>query len=87
MGLILSEALLLGLMGGLLGILIARGIITGLTYVPFLGDVLRGFPNLGLSPEIAALGVGIALLLGLLAGFIPALLAYRARITDALRQV
>jgi ABC-type antimicrobial peptide transport system permease subunit len=85
--LILSEALLLGLMGGLLGILIARGIIALLVNVPFLGDVLRAFPNLGLSPGVAALGVGIALLLGLLAGFIPAMLAYRARITTALRQV
>ena len=74
-------------MGGLLGILIARGIIAVLINVPFLGDVLRAFPNLGLSPDIAALGVSIALVLGLLAGFIPALLAYRARITDALRQV
>ncbi len=87
MMLILSEALLLGLMGGLLGILIARGIISLLTFVPFLGDVLRAFPNLGLSPQIATLGVGVALALGLLAGFIPALTAYRARITEALRQV
>jgi putative ABC transport system permease protein len=87
MALILSEALMLGLFGGLLGILFARGIIRGLTYVPFLGDVLRAFPNLGLSPTVAAMGVSIALTLGLLAGFIPALLAYRAKITNALRQV
>ena len=87
MTLILSEALWLGLMGGLLGILIARGIIALLVNVPFLGDVLRSFPNLGLSPGIAALGVGIALALGLLAGFVPALMAYRSRITEALRQV
>jgi putative ABC transport system permease protein len=87
MTLILSEALLLGLMGGLLGILIAREIIALLVNVPFLGDVLRAFPNLGLSPGIAALGVGIALALGLLAGFVPALMAYRSRITEALRQV
>ena len=87
MALILGEALLLGLMGGLLGILIARGIIAVLVNVPFLGDVLRAFPNLGLSPGIAALGVGLALALGLLAGFVPALMAYRSRITEALRQV
>ena len=87
MTLILSEALLLGLMGGLLGMLFARFIIKGLTLVPFLGDVLRAFPNLGLSPGIATLGVGLALTLGLLAGFIPALMAYRSRITEALRQV
>jgi putative ABC transport system permease protein len=87
MTLILSEALLLGLMGGLLGILFARGIIALLVNVPFLGDVLRAFPNLGLSPSVASLGVGIALFLGLLAGLIPALMAYRARITETLRQV
>ncbi len=87
MTLILSEALLLGLMGGLLGILFARGIMAVLVDVPFLGDILRGFPSLGLSPQIASLGIGMALLLGLLAGFVPAILAYRARITEALRQV
>jgi ABC-type antimicrobial peptide transport system permease subunit len=74
-------------MGGLLGILIARGIIAVLVNVPFLGDILRGFPSLGLSPQIASLGIGVALMLGLLAGFIPSILAYRARITEALRQV
>jgi putative ABC transport system permease protein len=87
MTLVISEALLLGVMGGVLGILLSRGIIAVLVDVPFLGDVLRGFPNLGLSPQIASFGLGIALLLGLLAGFIPALMAYRSRITDALREV
>lgn len=87
MMLIISEALLFGVMGGLLGILLASGAISGLSKAPFIGDVLRAFPNLGLSPQIAFMGVGIALLLGLLAGLVPAMLAYRARITDALRQV
>ena len=87
MFLILSEALVLGAMAGLLGILLARFIIAKLVNVPFLGDVLRGFPELGLSPRIASLGIGIALLIGLMAGFFPAVLAYRARITEALRQV
>ena len=87
MALIISEALLLGVMGGLMGILLSRGIISVLGNAPFMGDVLRGFPNLGLSPQIASFGLGIALLLGLLAGFFPALMAYRSRITDALRQV
>ncbi len=68
MALIISEALLFGVMGGLLGILLARLIITVLIKAPFIGDVLRAFPNLGLSPHIALMGVSIALLLGLLAG-------------------
>jgi len=87
MTLIISEALLLGLMGGLIGVGVARVGLWLLVRAPFIGDVLRGFPGLGLSPRIVSFGLGIALLLGLLAGFIPALMAYRSRITEALRQV
>ncbi len=87
MALILIEALLLGVMGGALGLLFAGGAIHALPSVPYIGDVVRQFPGLGLSPKIVSYGLGVALLLGLLAGFVPALLAYRARITDVLRQV
>ena len=87
MSLVLVEALLLGLMGGALGLFFAGGAIMALPGIPFIGDVVRQFPGLGLSPKIVSYGFGTALLLGLLAGFIPALLAYRARITEVLRQV
>jgi len=87
MALVLIEALLLGLMGGALGLILAGGAIHALPNVPFIGDVVRQFPGLGLSPRIVSYGLGAALLLGLLAGLVPALLAYRARITDVLRQV
>ena len=88
MALVLVEALLLGLMGGALGLLFAYGAIMALPNIPFgVGDVVRQFPGLGLSPRIVTYGLGTALLLGLLAGFVPALLAYRARITEVLRQV
>jgi putative ABC transport system permease protein len=88
MSLVLVEALLLGVMGGAIGLLLAGGIIRVLPDLPFgVGDVLRQFPGLGLSPKIVSYGLGAALLLGLLAGFVPALLAYRARITEVLRQV
>ena len=87
MTLIISEALLLGLMGGLIGVGLSRLGLSLLVKAPFIGDVLRGFPGLGVSPQIVSFGVGIALLLGLLAGFFPALMAYRSRITEALRQV
>jgi ABC-type antimicrobial peptide transport system permease subunit len=36
---------------------------------------------------VATLGFGVALLLGFLAGLVPALNAYRSRITDMLRTV
>jgi putative ABC transport system permease protein len=87
MALILIEALLLGAMGGAVGLLLAGGAIHALPNVPFIGDVVRQFPGLGLSPKIVSYGMGAALLLGLLAGLVPALLAYRARITEVLRQV
>ena len=87
MALVLIEALLLGLMGGALGLILAGGAIHALPNVPFIGDVVSQFPGLGLSPKIVFYGLGAALLLGLLAGLVPALLAYRARITEVLRQV
>jgi len=85
--LIISEALVIGLMGGLVGILITVGILKVLPQMPMIGDILNGYPNFGLSPQTTAIGVGIALLLGLLAGFFPAMTGYRARITETLRQV
>jgi len=87
MMLILAEALLLGILGGGLGIFLSRGMIQVLPKLPLIGDAVRGFPDLGLSPEVAGLGFGVALFLGLAAGFVPAFLAYRARITEMLRQV
>jgi putative ABC transport system permease protein len=85
--LILSEALLLGAMGGLIGIALSRIGLAVLIRLPFIGDVLQAFPGIGLSPQIISFGLGIALLLGLMAGFFPAMMAYRSRITEALRQV
>lgn len=87
MALILAEALAMAIIGGGLGVFLSRGAINALPGIPFIGDVVRGFPDFGLQPRIAALGLSGALLLGLMAGFVPALLAYRARITDMLRQL
>jgi putative ABC transport system permease protein len=87
MALILIEALLLAVMGGAIGLVLASGAIRVLPSLPYVGDVVRQFPGLGLSPKIVSYGLGVALLLGLMAGFVPALLAYRARITEVLRQV
>jgi ABC-type antimicrobial peptide transport system permease subunit len=74
-------------MGGLVGIGISVGILKVLPQLPMIGDVLAQYPNFGLSTTTTALGVAVALLLGLLAGFFPAMTGYRARITETLRQV
>jgi len=88
MALVLIEALVLGILGGALGLGMSYFVIEALPNAPFgVGDVVRQFPGLGLSAHIVSYGLVTALLLGLLAGFVPALLAYRARITEVLRQV
>jgi putative ABC transport system permease protein len=85
MVLILGEGLALGLFGGGLGILLSRLAIKALPKVPLVGDAVAGFPNLGLTPAVGALGMSLALLLGFVAGLFPAMSAYRSRIADTLR--
>ncbi len=87
MTLLLSEALLIGAMGGLIGIMLSKLILWKLPDMPMIGDVVAGFPNFGLSAQTTAIGVGIALLLGVAAGFVPAMTGYRARIAESLRQI
>ena len=75
---LLQEALLLGLMGGLLGFWIAG----------LFGEVPLKFPMgafyLDLSPTIRLAGLGSALLAGLLGGLVPAWRAVRLPLPDAL---
>jgi len=89
MGLIVVEALLLGILGGALGIGGSHGTMWLLTHAPGIKDALAGIglSELNLRPLVAVLGFAVALFLGLAAGFVPALGAYRARITDMLRTV
>jgi putative ABC transport system permease protein len=87
MGLILAEGLVLGALGGGLGLVLGAGMIQMLPSIPLIGDAVRQFPNLGLSPAVGALSFGVAVLLGLAAGLVPALTAYRAKITAMLRTV
>ena len=60
-----------------------------LTHAPGIKDMLAGIglSELHLKPVIAAMGFAVALGLGLAAGFVPAMNAYRSRITDMLRTV
>ena len=75
---LLEEALALGLLGGLLGFFVAG----------LFGEVPLKFPMgafyLDLSPPVRLLGLGAALLVGLLGGAVPAFRAVRLSLTDAL---
>jgi putative ABC transport system permease protein len=80
---IAGEGLLISLVGGVLGAVLAWFIADG----EKLG-ISGGFaPVFAVSPANAALGIGISAIIGLIAGTIPAAMASRLRIVDALRRV
>lgn len=85
--LILAEALALGVLGGACGLLLGSLTITALTNAPMVGQLLIGAGQGGLPVQVAALGMGVSVLIGFLAGVVPASIAYRAGITETLRQV
>ena len=80
--LVLAEALLIALLGGILGLGLA------ILAVPVLGNALNGLlPELVLSPEILSLGLATALLIGAVGGILPGVGAMRMRVVNALRRV
>jgi putative ABC transport system permease protein len=83
MGLILFEALVMGVVAGALGIGGTLGAIAFMNGAP--GQTVLGISHLELRPSVALFGAGVALSLGLAAGFVPAWGAYRARVTEMLR--
>lgn len=79
---VLAEALIIALFGGLLGLLLA------LAAIPVLGAMLAGFlPALVLSVSTLALGLGVALLVGVISGLMPGIGAMQMRVVNALRRV
>jgi putative ABC transport system permease protein len=79
---VLAESMAIALIGGLIGLALARLII------PVLAKSLSSMlPNLILSPSILGLGLATALLVGLLSGLLPGLGAMRLRVVNALRRV
>jgi putative ABC transport system permease protein len=79
-----SEAVALALAGGILGVLIAIPVIATITH-RFLG---LGIPlNMKVNGVTAGFALLIAVILGLVSGYIPALRASRMNIVDALRHI
>lgn len=85
MALVVVESLLLGALGGGLGIAGTVAALWILNAMP--GVVLPGLAAVALRTPVMLLGLGMALLIGLLAGLLPAWSAYRARVTEMLRAV
>ncbi|MFA5110366.1 MAG: ABC transporter permease [Desulfobaccales bacterium] len=80
--LILGESLTLALVGGLLGLALSYPAVK-----LFPPEVTQYFPGLDVSPTTAALGMAVALAVGVLAGIVPAWQAARVQIAAALRKV
>ena len=79
---VLAESLLISLIGGLMGLGLAA------LAIPVLAAALNGLlPALILSPAILSLGLGTALVVGLVSGLLPGIGAMRMRVVNALRRV
>ena len=80
-GLVMAESVLITLVGGGLGLLLAR--------VAFMGKNPLGqfFPGFGVTAGTIVLGMATALALGLISGAIPALQSARLSVVSALRRV
>jgi putative ABC transport system permease protein len=79
---VLAESLTIALVGGLIGLGLAA------LAIPVLAAALNGLlPTLILSPAILSVGLGTALLVGVISGLLPGIGAMRMRVVNALRRV
>jgi putative ABC transport system permease protein len=76
--LVLAEALVLLLLGGMLGLALAQ------LALPFIGEASSGQLDVAMQPESWVVGVALMLAIGVAVGLPPAIKAMRLRIVDAL---
>jgi putative ABC transport system permease protein len=82
MRLLLSESLLIALIGGVLGTVVAKAIYDATKFT--MGGF---FPDFSVEWSTVIAGLVIATIIGLISGFVPARRAQKLRIVDALRNV
>jgi putative ABC transport system permease protein len=80
---VLGESLVITVLGGLMGLLFGWLLVTGLGQASFIRSF---FPVFFIPGRDLLLGVGLALVLGFIAGILPAVQAMRLRLADALRR-
>jgi putative ABC transport system permease protein len=79
---VLAEALVIALIGGLIGLGLA------VLAIPVVGAALRGLlPPLLLSASVLSLGLAFAVFVGVASGLLPGIGAMRLRVVNALRRV
>jgi putative ABC transport system permease protein len=82
LGIILTEALIVSLLGGVLGVFLASMMTGVVRKGPAFLDQLK---TLSLSPSVALICLGIAAVVGVMSAFVPAYQASRISILEALR--
>ena len=81
LALVIAETMVVAAIGGGIGLGLAK-------LFTLRGDPTGGLlPFFYLSPDAIALGLTLALAVGLLAGILPAFAASRLRVVDALRRI
>jgi putative ABC transport system permease protein len=83
---VMIEALLLALAGGLLGALIAYMLFNNLSVSTLGQNFTQVVFNFKVTPQLVARGLVIAVVIGMIGGFLPALRAARAPVTTSLRE-
>jgi putative ABC transport system permease protein len=81
--LVVGEGLFVAIIGGGLGALFARLVVNG----EYLGMTGGFIPAFGVGNRNVVVGLGLSALIGVLAALIPATMASRLKIVDALRRV
>lgn len=81
LALVIAETIVVAAVGGGIGLGLAKLFTLG-------GDPTGGFlPFFYLPPDVIVIGLALALVVGLMAGFLPAVSAGKLRVVDALRRV
>jgi putative ABC transport system permease protein len=81
LGLVLAESLALTVLGGLIGLFLATGLVAG------IGPTIRQYlPVFKVDQQIVTLSIVLMIVLGFAAGVWPATQAMRLKITEALRR-
>jgi putative ABC transport system permease protein len=83
---VMIEALLLALAGGVLGALIAYVLFNNMSVSTLGQNFTQVVFNFKVTPQLVAQGLVIAVLIGMIGGFMPALRAARLPVTTSLRE-
>ncbi|HKF42530.1 MAG TPA: ABC transporter permease [Thermoanaerobaculia bacterium] len=88
LGFTLSEAVLMSLLGGLVGVLLAKFLfVPALVAAGNKTSISAWLVNFRVSPQTLVMAFVVSVGIGILAGFVPAIRSSRLKIVDGLRQV